>query len=59
MHNGNRQWVIGNGQFEGQSMIVEALIGVCFFAGIAIVLCIPWLGHADAGTPDSHAADHH
>jgi hypothetical protein len=49
-------WHFGNCDLDDE-MIIESLIGVCFFAGVVIVLCIPWLGHGEA--PAEHPAEHH
>jgi integral membrane sensor domain MASE1 len=34
-------------------IVVEALMGACFFAAIVAVLCVPWMG-----TDEPHQ-DHH
>jgi hypothetical protein len=38
-------------------MIIESLIGAFLFAGIVIVLSIPWLGHGEAHV-EQHAGHH-
>jgi len=41
-------------------MIIEALIGVCFFAGVVVILSVPWLARVDhlAELPPEHPEQH-
>ena len=36
-------------------MILQALIGTCFFAGVVAILSVPWMLGADA---DDHGHEH-
>jgi hypothetical protein len=43
-------------------MITEILIGICFFAGVAAILSVPWMHGVDTPADDhhdEHPAEHH
>jgi hypothetical protein len=52
----NGDWSFGTYDLV-DDMIIESLIGVCFFAGVVIVLSIPWLANPDAQA-EQHAEHH-